>query len=131
MDLRTEERLAVLITWIVRTGMILLLICFGLYASGAIAARPTPGEVTQAWELSAAEYAQETGRPSGWAWLFDLRDGGSLAFAGVVFFPTAAIIALIGAAILFARERSIAYLLLCLAEAAVLTLAASGVFLIR
>jgi hypothetical protein len=117
-----------LLGWIVKVGLTLSLITFGIYLTGHLAPRPEAARVPHYWELSAGEFAAATESARGWDWATDLANASVLAFAALVVFPVGSILTMIAAAILFFRDRDYVYVLFCIAEATVLSLAAAGLF---
>jgi hypothetical protein len=123
---RAQEAYAEILSWLVRVGLLVMGVTFVLYAAEAIPAAVPISEVPASWGLDAHSYAELRGIEPGWSWVRNLADSGIIAFAGVVYFPVAAGIAVLGAAVLFARDRTYPYVVIALLEALVLALAATG-----
>lgn len=101
---------------------------FALYAFNALPASLPIREVPEYWHLDSSSYTSITGTETGWRWIRNISDAGLLAFAGLVYFPISAIVAVLAAAAFYARNRVAAYAFIALLEGAVLILAATGVF---
>ena len=87
---------AKLLDWGTRVGMVALVLSFGAYVLGLVRPHVPLEQLAQAWSHPVGTYLQETASPTGWGWLA-LVQRGDKAFAA-----------------------------LCLAEVAVVVLAASG-----
>lgn len=112
----------------VLAGFLLLFAGFTLYAAGILPSELPVSEVPELWHLSAEEYARETGREPGWAWVQEIAQGDKLAFAALVYFPMATLVLVFIAGLLFARNRVASYAIIAILEAIVLVVAATGVF---
>ena len=80
------------------------------------------------WGLPVDDYLRESGTPSGWAWLPLLARGDMLVIAAIALLAGVSLPCLLVLTPVYFGRRDIAYLLITLALAAVLVLAASGVF---
>ena len=114
------------IEWGARLGLLWLLVSFGLYVSGALPSAIPPARLAELWSLPLADYLQRSGAPTGWAWLQHIGQGEGATLAGVAVLAGCAVPALLALTPLFRRRRDLPYLALCLAQVAVLLLAASG-----
>lgn len=110
-------------TWI---GLATLMASFAAYLSGLLPARVPAQELAQWWGLPVAAYLERTGAPTGWAWVLALPQGDALALVGIVVLAGCSVPCLLALVPLAWRggERRLAWL--CVAEAVVITLAASG-----
>ena len=114
------------IEWGARLGLLWLIVSFSLYVSGALPSAMPPQRLAQLWSLPLADYLQRSGAPTGWAWLQHIGQGEGATLAGVAVLAGCAVPALLALTPLFRRRRDLPYLALCLAQEAVLLLAASG-----
>lgn len=121
-----QRDFASVLTWIVRIGLIVMLVTFGLYVSGIVDSSAPVDTIADHWELSASEYRTVTESEEGWRWITQIGDGATLAFAALAFFPLAIIVAMIIAAVLYAKHRLTAHAVIAAALALVLTVAATG-----
>jgi hypothetical protein len=114
-----------------RTGFVLLVASFAAYVLGWLPARVAPADLPQWWSKPVAAYLQGTGAPTGWGWAALLGHGDMLGLAGIALLAGCSVPCLL-AMVPLARargDRRLAWL--CLAEAAVVALAATGWFVTR
>jgi hypothetical protein len=122
-----QTDVALIISWIVRIGIVLMLGTFVLYVTGIIPSATEPQNVASAWDLGASVAGQAVGSESAWAWIAALSDSVSISFAAIVLFPLATIVVVIVAGLLYARRRMVVYAVMLLFQAIVLIVAASGI----
>jgi hypothetical protein len=116
-------------------GLALLLVTFALYVTGIIAPAVPVEELPAYWEMSADEYAEATNHDHlhrehpirGWSWLSALGKGDYLNFVGIAVLSAVTIVCFLGIVPTLLRKKDKIYLAMALLEAAVLTLAASGI----
>ena len=108
------------------SGLVVMLLGFAAYVLEIGPTVVRPAMLPQWWSLSAAEFARVSGMPTGWGWLARLRHGDMAALMGIAVLAGCSLPGLIALAPLYLRRRDRAYVALCLAEAAVIVLAASG-----
>lgn len=109
-----------------RAGLVLLVLTFAAYVSGLLAPLVPVDELPRLWGLPVSRYLAETGAPTGWGWLALISKGDVAGLAGIVLLSTCSLACLVALVPLYRRQGDRAYVVLCLAEAAVLVLAASG-----
>ena len=115
-------------------GLAMLFATFGLYASGIMAPSIPLSEVQNYWHLPVGEYLAAINAnhlhlehaPTGWAWLHLIGKGDFLNFIGVAVLSGVTIICYIAITPGLFRRGDKAYAIMAIAEALILTLAASG-----
>ena len=125
----TEQRRAYadLLDVLVRAGIILLFATFAPYALGIL--RPTVplAEVPALWSLPLPAYLERVGSRPGLWWVTMLRHADYLPLAGIAFLTGIPLACCARIVPIFARTRNVPFLLIALAQMAVLALSASGV----
>lgn len=109
-----------------RLGLLLLVVSFIGYASGLLAADVPLQRLPELWSLPVGQYLAETQTPTGWGWLARLGRGEGAGLAGIAVLASCSLPCLLGLLPLYLRRGDRAYVALCLAEVAVIVLAASG-----
>lgn len=110
-------------------GLAMLIVTFFLYVTGMVPGMVHPSEIAQNWHLSAHEYLEVTGSPTGWAWLSMLNYGNFLSLLGVAWLAGLTIIAyLLFLVPAYLKQKDTAFLTIVITEIIVLAAAASGIF---
>lgn len=122
-----QLRYAQWLDWGTRLGLLVLAITFAAYLAGWLPPRLSMHELSTLWHLPAGEFARLTGTPLGWAWLAKAQHGDLAALLGIVLLAGCSVPCLLALVPLYWRSGDRAYVAICLAEVAVLLLAASGV----
>lgn len=117
-----------MVQWLVVTGLSLLVVSFALYVSGVLRSPVPVSELPDLWHLNSTEFTAAVGAGEGWTWLRSIGQGQSLALASLVFFPAATILVVFTASLLYLRRRNHWYAVIAGLEAAILVLAATGLF---
>ncbi|HJV68387.1 hypothetical protein [Ideonella sp.] len=113
--------------WGTRAGLGLLLLCFAAYLSGLLPSQVPVSRLPDLWSLPVGTYLQRTGTPAGWGWLALAAHGDIANLLGIALLAGCSLPPLLALVPLFASRGDRVYAGLCLAEVAVLLLAASGV----
>ncbi|MDP1691569.1 MAG: hypothetical protein Q8L49_06400 [Burkholderiaceae bacterium] len=113
--------------WGTRLGLLVLVATFGAQLAGWWPPRMAVHELSALWHLPAAEFTQRAGTPRGWAWLAQLQYGDMAGLSGIALLAGCSLPGLLALVPLYLRSGDRAYVAICLAEVAVLLLAASGV----
>jgi hypothetical protein len=123
-----EEQLvyATMLGWSTRAGLLVLLLSFAAYVSGMSPSFVPLDRLPALWSLPVSQYLAETGTPTGWGWLALLRSGDVQGLAGIVILAGCSVPCLLALVPLYAARRERAFVAVCLAEVAVVALAASG-----
>jgi hypothetical protein len=110
-----------------KLGLLLLLVTFGIYASGLVSPHVPVADLPRYWSLPVKDYLAATGIERGWSWVGMLGKGDFLNFLGIAFLSGVAIVCYLAVSPIFFRKKDRIYGWLVLVEVGVLTLAASGV----
>jgi hypothetical protein len=121
-----QRRYAALLEWCTRIGLVVVVLAFAAYLLGIAPARVPPDRLAEVWSLPVEQYLQATGGTKGWGWIAELRRGDMAALAGIGLLAGCSVVALLALVPLFLRRGDRAFAALCLAEVAVIVLAASG-----
>ncbi|MBI5718075.1 MAG: DUF1634 domain-containing protein [Burkholderiales bacterium] len=123
-----QQRYATLLDRLTRVGLAVLVLSFAAYLLELMPPRVAPERLPQLWTLPVEQYLQQTGTPVGWGWISLLRHGDVAALSGIVILAGCSALCLGALVPLYLRRRERAFAALCLAEIAVIVLAASGLF---
>ena len=121
-----QMRYALWLDWGTRLGAGVLVLSFAAYLLGWLPPRLPVHELAALWHLPASEFTQRTGMPQGWAWLAHLHQGDLAGLLGIALLAACSMPCLLALVPLYLRRGDRAYATICLAEVAVLLLAASG-----
>lgn len=108
-------------------GLLLLLITFVVYVSGILEPYVPPDELAGYWTMSAHEYTEAAQVETGWGWVQLTGHGDFLNFIPIAMLAGVSILCYLSIVPILARNRDWIYLVLCVLEVLVLTLAASGI----
>lgn len=122
-----QLRYARMLEWGTRIGLAVLLASFLAYITGWLPGHVLPNELPRFWSQPVAAYLGQTGSPKGWGWLAMLHRGDMLGLAGIGILAGCSAVAVLALVPLYAARRDRSFVALCLLEATVLLLAASGV----
>lgn len=119
----------------VYAGLVVLLVTFALYASGAVAPSVPLHELPHYWQLSVHEYLEATNAEhlhhehviTGWAWVSVVWKGDYLNFIGIALLAGVTIVCYLGIIPTLLRKHDHVYATMATLEVLVLTLAASGI----
>jgi len=123
-----QLRYARLLDWGTRIGLALLLASFAVYVSGVLPSQVPLQRLPELWNQPVARYLALTGAPTGWQWVTLLQHGDVLGFVGIALLAGCSGVCLLSLLPLYRRRGDRAYLGLCLAQMAVLLVAAAGLF---
>lgn len=121
-----QLRYAQWLGWGTRVGLVVLVLGFAAYVSGVLAPHVPLERLAQVWSLPVGRFLAETGMPTGWGWLNLVHRGDVIGLAGIAILSGCSLLALLALVPLYGRRGDKAYVALCLAEIAVVALAASG-----
>lgn len=121
-----QLRYARLLSWGTGAGLAVLLLSFAAYVSGLVEAHVAPERLPALWALPVGAYLQVTGTPSGWGWLALARRSDMAGLLGIAVLAGSSALCLLALAGTYLRRKDLAYAALCLAEVAVIVVAASG-----
>ncbi len=114
------------LTWGTRVGLLVLSVSFAAYVLGWLPARVPPERLPLLWGLPVDAYLQQSGAPTGWSWVAQLARGDVAAITGIVILAGCSVPALLALVPALLRRGDKALAWLCLAEVAVVVLAATG-----
>lgn len=121
-----QLRYARWLDWGTRIGLLVLVLSFAAYVLGLAPARLPPERLPELWSLPVERFLQASGMPTGWGWLPLAAHADIAGLLGIAVLAGCSLPALLALVPLYAARRDRAFVLLCLAEVAVLVLAASG-----
>lgn len=126
--LATEEQKAYakLLDIGMKLGLLILVVAFTIYITGAVKPNIPRNEVSNYWELPAEEYVVETGGHHGWGWLSELDKSDYLNFLGIAFLAAVTILCYARIVPILIKQKDMVFTIFVLLEIAVLALAASG-----
>lgn len=123
-----QRRYATLLEGCTRIGLVLTVLAFAAYVSGAVPVRLEPERLAELWHLPVHEFLRATGGEPGLGWLMQLAHGDVAALAGIAFLAGCSVVPLLDLARLALERGERAFAALGVAEVAVIALAASGWF---
>jgi hypothetical protein len=121
-----QLRYARLLDWGTRVGLVVLVASFAAYVFGLMAAHVPLERLPEVWGHPVGRYLALTGTPTGWGWLALIHKGDVAGLSGIVILSGCSLLCLLALVPLYLRRDDRAYAFLCLAEVAVVVLAASG-----
>ena len=110
----------------VHTALALLILAFVAYVFGLLPEHVPVGELHKYWGLPVGEYLRQTNTPAGWGWIRLIAHADVMNLAGVALLASVAPLCMLALVPLHAARRDRAYVLITLANIAVVLLAASG-----
>ena len=121
-----QERYARVLDWGTRVGLFVLVLSFAAYVSGLMPAHVPPQQLATLWAHPVDRYLELTQSPTGWGWLAMIHRGDMAGLLGIAILAGCSIPCLLALVPLYAARRDRAFVAVCLAEVAVVALAASG-----
>ena len=121
-----QMRYAQWLDWSTRAGLVVLLLTFAAYVLGFTSPQVPPERLPQLWSQSVGSYLQQTRSPVGWAWLAQVGHADMACLLGIAILAGCSLVCLLALVPLYLRRGDKAFVALCLAEVAVVLLAASG-----
>lgn len=121
-----QLRYARLLDWGTRIGLAVLLISFGAYVLGLLPAHVPPDQLPALWGQPVGRYLELTGTPTGWGWLALVHRGDMAGLLGIAILAGSSVLCLLALVPLYLARGDRAYVIICLAEVAVVALAATG-----
>ncbi|MCW5634546.1 MAG: hypothetical protein KIT17_14525 [Rubrivivax sp.] len=121
-----QLRYATLLEWCARIGLVLTVLAFAAYVVGLVPSRVPTDRLAELWTMPVEQYLKATGLAPGWGWLADVRHGDMASLAGIALLSGCSVVPLVALLPLYLRRGDRAFVALCLAQVAVIALAASG-----
>ncbi|MBI5741796.1 MAG: hypothetical protein HZA16_13915 [Nitrospirae bacterium] len=117
------------------SGLALLIITFIVYVSGVLPShvpieelsKTPPGSDVPYWSMRAHDFNQAFNIPTGWGWTALAGKGDYLNFVGIAWLAGLTILCYAAIIPILLRKKETQYLIIAIAEIAVLVLAASGI----
>jgi len=121
-----QLRYARWLEWGTRVGLVALILIFLAYGIGLVEPHVPHSRLPEVWNLPVSQFLAATGLPTGWGWLAFAHRGDIANLLGIAMLTGASLLALLALLPLYLRQRDRVYAALCVAQVAVLLLAASG-----
>lgn len=121
-----QLRYARWLDWGTRTGLLVLVLSFAAYVAGLGQPQVPVDRLPELWSLPVAKFLQASGMPNGWGWLGLVGHSDIAGLAGIAILAGCSLPCLLALVPLYLRRGDKAFAWLCVAEVAVLLLAASG-----
>ncbi|MBS0436133.1 MAG: hypothetical protein U1E80_07530 [Piscinibacter sp.] len=121
-----QLRYARWLEWGTRVGLAALTLIFLAYGIGLVEPHVPHSRLPEVWNLPVSQFLAATGLPTGWGWLAFAHRGDIANLLGIAMLTGASLLALLALLPLYLRQRDRLYAALCVAQVAVLLLAASG-----
>jgi hypothetical protein len=115
-----------LLDWGTRLGLLVLVATFGAYTLGLLTPHVPLERLPELWSHPVGRFLEETQSPTGWGWLALVHRGDVAGLVGIVILAGCSLVCLLALVPLYLRRGDKAFAALCLAEVAVVLLAASG-----
>jgi len=127
-EVRVEQQIyARVLDRAAKAGFVILVAGFFAYALGWIPAHVPLERLPELWRLPLQDYLRATDTPTGWGWIVHLPKGEFASLAGIEILAGCSLVCLLAIIPVYARRGDRVYVAICVAEIAVLLLAASGV----
>lgn len=121
-----QLRYARWLEWGTRVGLVALILIFLAYGIGLVEPHVPHSRLPEVWNLPVSQFLAATGLPTGWGWLAFAHRGDIANLLGIAMLTGASLLALLALLPLYLRQHERIYAALCVAQVAVLLLAASG-----
>lgn len=121
-----QLRYARWLEWGTRVGLVALILIFLAYGIGLVEPHVPHSRLPEVWNLPVSQFLAATGLPTGWGWLAFAHRGDIANLLGIAMLTGASLLALLALLPLYLRQNDRIYAALCVAQVAVLLLAASG-----
>ena len=109
-----------------RIGLVVLVLTFAAYMTGLLSPHVPPQRLPELWSQPVGLYLQQTQSPTGWGWLALAHKADVAGLVGIAILAGCSLVCLLALVPLYWRRGDRAFAGLCLAEVAVVLLAASG-----
>jgi hypothetical protein len=122
-----QLRYALWLDWGTRFGLAVLVLVFLAYGLGLAEPHVPHERLQEVWNLPVSDFLVATGLPTGWGWVAHAHRSDIANLIGIAMLTGCSLLALLVLLPLYARRGDRVYLGICVAQIAVLLLAASGV----
>lgn len=110
-----------------RLGLVVLALSFAAYVLGLFEAHVPLERLPEVWEHPVGRYLELTNSPAGWGWVALVHRGDIAGLVGIVILAGCSLACLLALVPLYWRRGERLLAALCVAEVAIVLLAASGV----
>ena len=121
-----QLRYARLLDWGTRIGLATLVLTFASYMGGLTRPHVPLEQLAALWGQPVGRYLEQTQAPLGWGWLALVRHSDVAGLVGIAILAGCSLLCLLALVPTYWRRGDRAFVVLCLAEVAVVVLAASG-----
>lgn len=123
----TEQmRYARLLDWGTRVGLLVLSLSFAAYVLGLGESQVPPERLPALWGHPVGRFLELTGTPTGWGWMALVHKADLAGLLGIAILAGSSVLCLLALVPLYRARGDRAFVAICLAEVAVVLLAASG-----
>lgn len=121
-----QLRYARVLDWGTWLGLSLLLASFAAYVFGWVDAHVPLQRLPAVWGQPVARYLELTGTPTGWGWLALAHRSDIAGLLGIAALAGCSLMSLLAVLPIYARRGDRAFVAVCVADVAVLLVAAAG-----
>lgn len=121
-----QLRYARMLDWGTRVGLLVLLLSFAAYVLGLAESHVPPERLPALWGHPVGRFLELTGTPTGWGWMALVHKGDMAGLLGIAVLAGSSVLCLLALVPLYLARGDKAFVAICLAEVAVVLLAASG-----
>jgi len=124
----TPEQLlyAKILEWGMYSGLLILLITFGLYTFGILDPYIPLDKISRYWSYNVHEYLEHAGIKDGWAWLGMIKYGDFINFIGIAILAGVTMLCYAAIVPTLLRSKDTVYAIMAVIEVIILGAAASG-----
>ena len=121
-----QLRYATWLDWGTRVGLVVLLLSFAAYVLGLAESHVPVSRLPELWVHPVGRFLELTGSPTGWGWLALVHRGDIAGLFGIAILAGSSVLCLLALVPLYGSRGDKAFAAICLAEVAVVLVAASG-----
>jgi hypothetical protein len=121
-----QLRYARWLDWGTRVGLVVLLLSFAAYVLGLAESHVPVSRLPELWVHPVGRFLELTDSPTGWGWVALVHRGDIAGVLGIAILSGASVLCLLALMPIYLARGERAFAAVCLAEVAVVMLAASG-----
>ncbi len=121
-----QLRYATWLDWGTRVGLVVLLLSFAAYVLGLAESHVPVSRLPELWVHPVGRFLELTASPTGWGWLALVHRGDIAGLLGIAILAGSSVLCLLALVPLYWSRGDRAFAAICLAEVAVVLVAASG-----
>ncbi len=121
-----QLRYAMWLDWGTRVGLVVLLLSFAAYVLGLAESHVPVSRLPDLWVHPVGRFLELTASPTGWGWLALVHRGDIAGLLGIAILAGSSVLCLLALVPLYWSRGDRAFAAICLAEMAVVLVAASG-----